>query len=108
MALIRVVNEEVAHLAGGPLSRWSEPRPSQLAPREREVLHCLLEGDSDAQIAARLHVSRYTVNQYTKRIYRHFGVHACAALLARWVSRGWGNGSDWATAESLPRLEAHA
>ncbi|TWT85459.1 Bacterial regulatory protein, luxR family [Posidoniimonas polymericola] len=55
----------------------------------QQVLHCQLEGDSDTQIAARLDLSRHTVNHYTKQIYRHFGVHARATLLARWLSRRW-------------------
>src|SRR5947209_4553038 len=56
----------VGPLLGGPLARFHEPAPSALPPRVRAVLRCLLEGDSDKQIAARLRISRYTVNQYTK------------------------------------------
>jgi DNA-binding NarL/FixJ family response regulator len=73
-----------------------EPAPTQLPHRLRQVLRCLLEGDSDKQIAARLTISPYTVNQYTKIIYRHFGVSARSELLARWVRRGWGGRFAWA------------
>ena len=59
------------------------------------MLRCLLEGDSDKQVAARLRLSPATVNEYTKRIYRHFRVTSRAELLARWVRRGWGAG-PWA------------
>ncbi len=86
----------VAPLLGGPLARFHEPAPSDLPPRLRQVLRCLLEGDSDKQIAARLTISRYTVNQYTKVVYRHFGVSARSELLARWVRRSWGGRFAWA------------
>ena len=86
----------VAPLLGGPLARLHEPAPTELPPRLRQVLRCLLEGDSDKQIAARLRISRYTVNQYTKGIYRRFGVGARSELLARWVRRGWGGRFAWA------------
>jgi DNA-binding CsgD family transcriptional regulator len=89
-ALVREFNEAIAPLVGGPLASYAEPSPSDLSRRERDVLGCLLEGDGDKQIAARLRLSVHTVNQYTKRIYRHFGVQGRAELLARWVRRGWG------------------
>jgi DNA-binding CsgD family transcriptional regulator len=61
------------------------------------VLKCLLEGDSDKQIAARLELSSHTVNEYVKRVYAHFGVTTRTELLARWVRRGWGAaGPGWA------------
>ncbi|HEX4606755.1 MAG TPA: helix-turn-helix transcriptional regulator, partial [Urbifossiella sp.] len=86
----------VAPLVGGPLSRFGEPSPADLPPRARQVLRCLLEGDSDKQVAARLRLSQHTVNQYTKQIYRYFHVSARAELLARWVRRGWGGRCAWA------------
>jgi DNA-binding CsgD family transcriptional regulator len=53
----------------------------------RQVLRALLEGDGDKQIARRLGLTRYTVNQYVKSLFRHFGVQSRAELLARWVRR---------------------
>lgn len=108
VALIQLINEEVTRLVGGPLAGWSEPRPSELPPRVRQVLRCLLEGDGDKQIAARLNLSQHTVNQYTKQLYRHFGVHGRTELLARWVGRGWGNAADWDAAELTPRMAVPA
>ena len=96
----RAVAEEAMAMAtalvGGPLARFREPTPAELSPRLRQVLRRLLEGDSDKQIAARLKISRYTVNQYLKVIYRHFRVSARSELLARWVRRGWGGRFAWA------------
>lgn len=94
-----VVAEAYAALTpflGGALARFREPSPAALAPRVRDVLRCLLEGDSDKQIAARLGIGRHTVNQYAKVIFGHFGVNTRPELLARWVRRGWGARFAWA------------
>jgi DNA-binding CsgD family transcriptional regulator len=86
----------VTPLVGGALARFAEPSPAALSPRVRQVLKCLLEGDGDKQAAAHLKLSCYTINEYTKQIYRHFGVQGRAELLARWVKRGWGTRCAWA------------
>lgn len=93
--VLHELHTALAGLLGGPLARFREPCPSQLGPRQRQVLRCLLEGDGDKQVAIRLGISRFTVNQHTKVIYRHFGVAGRAELLARWVRRGWGAGGRW-------------
>jgi DNA-binding CsgD family transcriptional regulator len=59
------------------------------------VLACLLEGDGDKQIAARLSISPYTVNQYTKAIFSHFGCQSRAELLSRWIRRYSGGRFPW-------------
>jgi DNA-binding CsgD family transcriptional regulator len=86
----------ITPLIGGALARFAEPSPAALPPRVRQVLLCILEGDGDKQIAARLRISVHTVNQYVKLIFRHFGVQSRAELMARWVRRGWANGFTWA------------
>jgi DNA-binding CsgD family transcriptional regulator len=86
----------VAMAAAGPLARITDPSPADLAPLARRVLRCFLEGDSDKQAAARLGLTRHTVNGYAKAFYRHFGVVTLAELLARWVRRGWGGRCSWA------------
>lgn len=94
-----IVQEAVAHVAplvGGPLARFADPSPADLPPRSRLVLRCLLEGDSDKRLVARLGLTRNTVNQHVKVIFRHFGVRSRAELLARWVRRGWGSRFAWA------------
>jgi DNA-binding NarL/FixJ family response regulator len=95
-SVVQEVYAAVVPLIGGPLAGFDDPSPTDLPPRVRAVLRCLLEGDSDKQIAARLRISRYTVNQYTKAVYRHFGVSSRSELLARWVRRGWGGRFAWA------------
>jgi DNA-binding CsgD family transcriptional regulator len=98
VSLVNLAHQEVARLVGGPLARFDEPAPSRLPPRVRQVLRCLLEGDGDKQVAKRLALSQYTVNQYTKHIYRYFSVNGRTELLARWIRRGWGSKSDWGAA----------
>jgi DNA-binding CsgD family transcriptional regulator len=95
-AVVREAVAAVAPLVGGPLARFSEPSPAALAPLARRVLRCLLEGDSDKEVGARLGLTRQTVNGYAKVIFRHFGVRSRAELLARWVRRGWGGRFAWA------------
>jgi DNA-binding CsgD family transcriptional regulator len=97
-AVVQEAMAAVVPLIGGALTRYSEPSPSGLSPRLRQVLRCLLEGDTDKQMAVRLGLTRHTVNQYTKVIFRHFGVMSRAELLARWVRRGWGARFAWAEA----------
>src|SRR4051812_13519346 len=72
-AVVRAAHELVAPLVGGPLAGFGDPSPGDLPPRARQVLRCLLEGEGDKQAAARLGVTRHTVNQYAKVIFRHFG-----------------------------------
>lgn len=87
--LVREVHAAIAPLIGGPLARFEDPSPSDLSPRARQVLVCMLEGDGDKQIASRLALSPHTVNQYTKAIFRHFGSRSRAEVLALWLRRFW-------------------
>jgi DNA-binding CsgD family transcriptional regulator/GAF domain-containing protein len=51
-----------------------------LTPREREVAALVADGLVDREIAERLHLSRHTVSQYVKRIYRKLGVDSRVSL----------------------------
>lgn len=94
--VLREAHAWVAPLIGGALAGFGEPSPTQLPPRVRQVLRCFLEGDSDKRVVTRLGISRHTVNEYAKAIYRHFGVASRGELLARWVRRRWGAKCAWA------------
>lgn len=98
-ALFREIVDVVQPLIGGPLAGYREIRPTQLPPRVRQVLACLLEGDGDKQIASRLKLSVYTVRQYAKQIYRHFHVDGRNELMARWIKRAWGAKFAWRSGE---------
>jgi DNA-binding CsgD family transcriptional regulator len=93
--LLREVHAAIVPLVGGPLARPGQPSPTSLAPRVRQVLRGLLAGDGDKQIAARMGLTRHTVNQYAKALFRHFGVQSRAELLALWVRRGFPARFSW-------------
>lgn len=59
----------------------------QLPRRLRETLACLLEGDSEKQVAAKLGLSPHTVHIHVKRLYRHFEVSSRGELLAKCLRR---------------------
>ena len=72
--LFRHVGTSLATDARGPFAA--------LPPRLRQTLGCLLEGDSEKQVALRLGLSRHTVHEYVSELYRRFGVQSRAELLA--------------------------
>ena len=53
-----------------------------LSPREREVTQLLLAGCSSEAIALRLGISRYTVKDHRKRIFRKLRIGSLAELFA--------------------------
>jgi DNA-binding NarL/FixJ family response regulator len=57
--------------------------PELLTPRESDVLEHLRAGDSNAQIAAALHVSIETVRTHARRVYRKLGVKTRRELVQR-------------------------
>lgn len=54
-----------------------------LSKAHGRVVHLLLEGLSDREIADRLGIARNTVHNHLREIYRKFGVHSRAELIAR-------------------------
>ena len=62
------------------------PSPA-LSPRMRQTLQCLLAGDSEKQIANRLHLSPNTVHVYVKALYERHSVSSRGELLARFIPR---------------------
>ena len=70
------------HVVGvfGQLSDIAEepvPHPElQLTPRQAEVLALLERGQSTAQIAEELHLSRETVRNHVRHMFRKVGVHS--------------------------------
>lgn len=78
---------EVAELLAKPVPRSPEPTVGELSPRLRQVLRCLLEGDSERQVALKLELTTGTVHQYVKSLYRRFGTNSRSGLLALFLRR---------------------
>lgn len=77
------------HEQGWPADRGATvPR---LSPRLRTVLNLLLDGRTRKEIATSLSLSEYTVAQYQKAVYGHFGVSSHTTLLRRFQM---GDGGD--------------
>jgi DNA-binding CsgD family transcriptional regulator len=75
--LSRLPDHELAPPGCEPISRLSK--------RLRHVLACLLEGDSEQQVANRLQLTRDTTHQYVKELYRLHNVHSRPELMAQFV-----------------------
>ena len=51
-----------------------EPPPNRLSEREREVLDLIASGATNREIAESLHLSPWTIKEYTIALYRKLGV----------------------------------
>jgi DNA-binding CsgD family transcriptional regulator len=91
--LLSFFHAELGRLIGRSLVSDTEPRAEALSPRLRQTLVCLLEGDSEKQIASRLRLSQATTHEYVTALYRHFGVRSRAQLMAHAIKRG--ARADW-------------
>jgi DNA-binding NarL/FixJ family response regulator len=61
----------------------SEPGPSNLSPREREVLALLAGGSTNREIAERLYLSPHTVKDHTSSLYKKLQVRNRAEAVQR-------------------------
>jgi len=80
--LLHFFHGELGPLIGRVLVSVTDPSPDELSPRLRQTLHFLLQGDSEKQVAARLGLSQGTTHEYVTDLYRRFGVHSRAELMA--------------------------
>jgi DNA-binding CsgD family transcriptional regulator len=80
--LVRIFHRELTFYVSPILAREAEAPLAQLPPRLRQTLACLMEGDSEKQVAARLRLSRHTVHEYVTLLYRRLGVGSRAELMA--------------------------
>jgi len=94
--LVNVFHENLRQLYALPkpvgFNLSALPMPD-LPPRLQPVLSQLLQGDGEKQIAVKLGLSRHTVHEYVKTIYKRLGVSSRGELLARFVP------SDFAAAQ---------
>ena len=71
-----------AVLVDGLLSNTASHSPlERLSPREREVLHLTVAGQTSAEMALRLSLSRKTVDTYRSRVMEKLGVDDLAGLI---------------------------
>jgi DNA-binding CsgD family transcriptional regulator len=81
-ALVKLFHEELAHVIQTPPLGWRDPH-ADLSPRQRQLITLLGSGKSEKQIAAHLILSRHTVHNYMKALYRKFGASSQTELLAK-------------------------
>jgi len=66
-----------------------ERMPQQLSPRERSILRCLKEGDSNKRIARKIDIAEATVKVHIKAILRKIGVHNRTQAAIWGMNNGW-------------------
>lgn len=92
--LVHLAQQELGPLLGKALAVAGEPGWSDLPPRWRQALDCLLDGDSEKQAALRMGISPLTLHEYVQGLYRHFGVCSRGELLAFFLRR-YGAARPW-------------
>ena len=68
------------------------PAP-QLSPREKLILRCLIEGDSNKSIARKMDIAEATVKVHVKAILRKIRVHNRTQAAIWGVNNGWLSGT---------------
>jgi DNA-binding CsgD family transcriptional regulator len=81
-AFLRLFLREFHDLAGSVLTIDDAGPFASLSPRSRQILDALVEGDAEKQIAARLGLSRHTVHDHVKVLYRWSGASSRGEFLA--------------------------
>jgi DNA-binding NarL/FixJ family response regulator len=61
-------------LLGYLLSQNENPKIGDLSARQREILEMVVEGLSNAEIAARLYLTESTIKQHLRAVYKEWGV----------------------------------
>jgi DNA-binding CsgD family transcriptional regulator len=56
-----------------------------LTKRQTDIIELIAAGYTDKQLADRLGISCSTLRTYLDRMFRRFGVHSRAALVAGWL-----------------------
>jgi DNA-binding CsgD family transcriptional regulator len=75
--LVQLLHEELAR-------DWHVPAgQARLTPRQRQVLECLLAGQSEKELAHALGLSTHTAHDHVKAIHRALGVRSRGELLAQ-------------------------
>ena len=67
------LRKDVTGRAGALVLKTEEPTVP-LSPREKSIMHCLIEGDSNKSIARKIDIAEATVKVHVKAILRKIGV----------------------------------
>ncbi|MEM6482963.1 MAG: LuxR family transcriptional regulator [Pseudomonadota bacterium] len=79
---------QIAHLRYCEMTAQDRAREKDLTPREREVLHWMARGKSNAVIAEILGISHHTVDTLARRIFEKLGVNDRITASIRGVGSG--------------------
>ncbi len=82
--------EKLTVLSRAKGAAGKQPELAALPARAREVLDLVAQGMADADIAARLGVSRNTLRNHIAAIYARLGVHKRSAVVVWARERGMG------------------
>jgi len=94
VCIFHLVTEEIDWLHRQGSNAPAGSRVGRLSTRQRQVLLQLLAGDSTKQIARKLCLSNYTINDHIKTIYARFGVSGRGELLSQFLAGGAANSID--------------
>jgi two-component system nitrate/nitrite response regulator NarL len=72
-----------------PLTTTDNVRTPQLSPREKVILRCLAEGDSNKSIARKINITEATVKVHVKAILRKIRVHNRTQAAIWGMNNGW-------------------
>ncbi|WFU69264.1 response regulator transcription factor [Bradyrhizobium sp. CB2312] len=75
-----------------------ERSAQQLSPRQKSILRCVVEGDSNKCIARKIDIAESTVKVHVKAIFHRIGVHN------RTQAAIWGINNELSENDNLPRV----
>ena len=87
VALMKLLHDEIAPLVGVRLATEEHLSRDGLSARLRETLTLLLDGRSEKEVAAAMHIGSRTVHHYVTMLYEHFQVSSRPELLAYFIRR---------------------
>lgn len=79
--LVRLLRPHLVHATSG--WRRDHPCAPSLTPRQRELMAHVRDGESNRQIARKLHLSEATVRTHLSQIYSRLGVSSRTAAVGR-------------------------
>jgi DNA-binding CsgD family transcriptional regulator len=65
------------------------PTQDKLRKREKDILHLLIAGKANAEIADILNISRLTVETHRKNMLKRLNLNSSAQLVAKAIQDGW-------------------